>query len=97
MRSRNSSSPTRRLPSPTRLLPLIPLLPMLLVPACSGEGSGAGGGGSGGSGGNPSDAWPVHPDTGLRVDDMGPVPDLPEWGDNPASANAFWGADCPTL
>ncbi len=86
MRSRNSSSPTRRLPSPTRLLPLIPLLPMLLVPACSGEGSGAGGGGSGGSGGNPSDAWPVHPDTGLRVDDMGPVPDLPEWGDNPASA-----------
>lgn len=68
----------------SRLLPAI--VPVAaLVAACSGGGSGSGTGGTGGSGGNPSDAWPVHPDTGLRVDDLGPVPALPEWADNPAS------------
>lgn len=57
------------------------------IAACGGGGeSGTGGGGAGGgTTTNPSDAYPVHPDTGLRVDDMGPVPPLPEWADNPAT------------
>ncbi|MEZ4295553.1 MAG: cytochrome c peroxidase [Polyangiaceae bacterium] len=48
--------------------------------------SGAGDGGEGGGGGAPGGAWPVDPDTGLRVADLGPVPPLPEWPDNPATA-----------
>lgn len=59
-------------------------LSVLALSACDGGAGGSGGGG--GAGGDPSDAWPVHPDTGLRVDDMGPVPALPEWADNPATS-----------
>ncbi|MEP7119390.1 MAG: cytochrome c peroxidase [Byssovorax sp.] len=44
-----------------------------------------GGSGSSGVGGAGADPWPVHPGTGLRVDDSGPVPALPEWADNPAT------------
>ena len=51
---------------------------LLVLSACGGGSGGAGGG-------NPSEAWPVHPATGLRVDDSGPVPALPEWADNPAT------------
>lgn len=48
--------------------------------------SGCGGGSGGAGGGAPAEAWPVHPATGLRVDDSGPVPALPTWADNPATA-----------
>lgn len=54
---------------------------LLALAACGGGGAG----GSGTGGGAPSNAWPVHPDTGLRVDDSGPVPGLPGWADNPAT------------
>ena len=30
--------------------------------------------------------WPVNPDTGLRMESLGPVPPLPQWPDNPDSA-----------
>ena len=30
--------------------------------------------------------WPLDPATGLRVPELGPVPALPEWPDNPVSA-----------
>lgn len=57
-----------------------------VLAACSGGGSatGSGGGGTGGTG-TGTDPYPVHPDTGLRIDDLGPVPALPEWADNPAT------------
>jgi len=32
-----------------------------------------------------SDPFPLNPETGLRVEILGPVPDLPEWVDNPSS------------
>lgn len=48
--------------------------------------SGCGGGSGGAGGGAPAEAWPVHPATGLRIDDSGPVPALPAWADNPATA-----------
>ncbi|MFO0587045.1 MAG: cytochrome c peroxidase [Polyangiaceae bacterium] len=68
-------------------LALLVGVPVAALAACSGgDGSGSGGGGGGATTTNPNDAWPVHPDTGLRVDDMGPVPALPEWPDNPATA-----------
>lgn len=71
------------------VLPLVAMLPFAAIAACSGgDGSSSSNGGNGGGGStttNPNDAWPVHPDTGLRVDDMGPVPALPEWADNPAT------------
>ncbi len=30
-------------------------------------------------------SYPIDPDTGLRLPSLGPVPDLPEWADNPSS------------
>jgi len=59
----------------------------LALAACGGGGESGtgGGGGTGSTTTNPSDAYPVHPDTGLRVDELGPVPALPEWADNPAT------------
>lgn len=53
-----------------------PLATAAVAAACSSSGGSA----------SPSAAWPVDPKTGLRVAGLGPVPPLPSWPDNPATA-----------
>jgi cytochrome c peroxidase len=76
-------------------LPLIgAIVAPLLLTACSGgesasgATSGTGGATSASSGSSTSSGsatWPKDPATGLRVPELGPVPPLPEWADNPAT------------
>lgn len=63
----------------------VPVAAALIAACGGGDTSGSGGGGAGGATTSASDPYPVDPKTGLRLADMGPVPDLPEWADNPVT------------
>jgi cytochrome c peroxidase len=67
-------------------------LALLGAGACGSDPALTGSAGSTGSAGaspdaGTMDAWPLDPATGLRVPAIPPVPALPEWADNPSSAD----------
>ena len=54
---------------------------LVLLLGCTSDGAEPSGPVAGGT----ADAWPLEPASGLRVPQLGPVPALPDWSDNPAT------------